>query len=123
MEKEKGFELLILNETEALSFARTKGDRYLTKLQGGVTLIDEEGRATIVIDRSLNQQLREVYLAHEAEQLRVIMEMRERGIPFTSSCYVAHQVGLNAGVEKASELGVLDEYLKHRGVGSLAELR
>ena len=116
------FELLRLNQQEALDFVGCMGASSITNLQGGLTLIKNDGSATIVIDRDLDFGLQTVYLSHEEEQLRVIREMNAKGFPFSASCEAAHQAGLMAGVNMACRLGVLEKYLKHRGVNTIDEL-
>lgn len=83
------------------------------RFKGGVTLRDEKtGDCEIIIDSSLPPPIQSVYLEHELVQLQVIADGASRyGESILPS---AHFAGLTAGLKKAKELGVQEEYLKHR---------
>ena len=116
-------EVLKMNESAALEYFKTQGNLYLAKFVGGMTLYNQEtGRATIVINSDLDSDLQAVYFCHEEAQLAQIVEARDSGIAFGTICYVAHRVGLDAGVAEAQRRGVLDKYLHHREVSSVEEL-
>ena len=117
-----GLEIKVMSQVEAVQFAKKKGVE-MSGFSGGITLIDLGGRATVIIDKDLDLGLRVVYTAHELAQLNKIREAEAEGYPFSSICSHAHQVGLRAGVEEAKKRGVLDQYLQHRGVKSVEELR
>lgn len=82
--------------------------------KGGVTLINKETNdAEIIIDSRLSSELQEVYLEHEQVQLQIIRngfsKFGENILP------QAHFIGLEAGFIKAKELGIEEQYRKHRG--------
>lgn len=78
--------------------------------RGGVTLIPTGvGTPEIIIDPNLSDELQQVYLAHEQAQLKKLEEL-----PLSSIGHFAHNLGLQVGIKKAKELGVLEEYLEHR---------
>jgi hypothetical protein len=94
------------------------------RLNLGITQYNREtGEGTIIINANLPPLIRQVI--HEHEQVQCLMIQKyvsnhperhmEDILPY------AHFAGLNAGVELAKQLGVLEDYLEIRGLGETEE--
>lgn len=75
----------------------------------------ESGDAEIIVDSGLPAHIQNAFLAHEMAQLAIIRDYARTGRSVDGVLGKAHEVGLAAGIEKARELGIMEEYLKIRG--------
>ncbi len=85
------------------------------------TVINKEtGAAEIIINSTLPQTIQQVLLEHERVQYEMIQGYSGRGNIEDMMPY-AHYAALDAGIELAIKLGVIDEYLHLRGQGETVE--
>jgi|GEM_PF-4059595 len=82
---------------------------------GALTIFQKEtGKPQIIISKNLPEKLQEVLLEHERAQLEVILNWTANGRPKHQILQLAHDIGVQAGTEKAKELGIIKLYKDFR---------
>jgi len=94
------------------------------RLNLGVTVFNKEtGKSAIIINSLLPSSIQKIVLEQESVQLQMIQSYLD-GRPGRSMEDImpyAHYEGLDAAVSLAKQLGVLDDFLKIRGLGETEE--
>lgn len=91
------------------------------RLQLAVTVMNKKtGESKIIINSTLPEPIRRVLLRQERVQYEMIQKYSSHGDIENMMPY-AHYAGLDAGLELAIELGVVDEFLRLRDQGETVD--
>ena len=83
------------------------------------TMLDQRTLdATIIVNNRLDPKIQRAYLKHEGVQLGILREWAGHGGSIPSIMPNAHENGLQAGLDEAEKLGVLEQYKKRRAMWS-----